>query len=178
MATGRRSPIEDEKVVEALIKAAGFPLKMREIAAAGGIANRTLRDWLKQGRDDQQAGEDTVHSRFLARFEVARSKTIARAYDAVEKSFLETTEEIHETINQDGTKTTKTIIRPPDAKAAMWWLNRAHIPQRELELPHDAQNKDSEVEAKSEEQFNNYVKDMEQDPETGAFIVAGEETEQ
>lgn len=71
---GRPSLFTPDIRAAVLLALEGF--HFRESAATlAGIAPSTLRGWLKIGKDDRKAGNDTPYSRFLADVEQAEARS-------------------------------------------------------------------------------------------------------
>jgi hypothetical protein len=89
----------------------------RETAIAfAGTSPGIVRNWIRAGKKDIDAGDDTVEARFVQRFlkceAEAEMASIAAIRDRGQKGFVTSSSEKGETTT------------PPDWRAEAWWLER------------------------------------------------------
>jgi hypothetical protein len=89
----------------------------RETAVAfAGISPGIVRNWIRAGKKDIDAGDDTVEAQFVTRFlkceAEAEMKSISAIRDRGQNGFVTSSSEKGETTT------------PPDWRAEAWWLER------------------------------------------------------
>ena len=123
MPAGRPSKFTPE-VADRIVEAVGLGASCEAAARAGGVHRMTFRRWLAKGR----AATRGKFCDFCARIEAAEDRTSIDYLAAIDRSVLETTTIENTTIRQlpngDERREIARETRPPNTKAAMWWLER------------------------------------------------------
>lgn len=62
-----------DRIIPFVRESIGIPV---QVARLSKIPKSTLNDWLKQGREDQEAGKSTIHAQLSAEFEQKKGEII------------------------------------------------------------------------------------------------------
>lgn len=77
------SKLEDPEIVETIIDCIENNLSIVLSAKYAGISAKSIQNWLKQGREDYEAGNDTKYSSFFLRFHQGEGNLAKAACDRI-----------------------------------------------------------------------------------------------